>query len=145
MLQSGIERKFEIVGEALNRIKRDAPEMLDQIREHRSIISFRNILVHGYNGISNRIVWGVIEEDLDNLIEDVGILIKDKEKIGLRKMGSEPLTYDNLSKSLNTFPLGFYHSLLSFKTSGLLWPLRKSSAFFMLYPRWSDPNPVQYV
>ncbi len=80
LLQSGVERKFEIVGEALNRIKRDAPEMLDQIREHRSIISFRNILVHGYNGISNRIVWGIIEEDLDNLIEDVAILIKDNDR-----------------------------------------------------------------
>ena len=32
LLQSGVERKFEIVDEALNRIKRDAPEMLDQIR-----------------------------------------------------------------------------------------------------------------
>jgi len=80
LLQSGVERKFEIVGEALNRIKRDAPEMLDQIREPRSIISFRNILVHGYNGISNRIVWGIIEEDLDNLIEDVAILIKDNDR-----------------------------------------------------------------
>ncbi len=55
---------------------------------------------------------------------------------GMQKNG--PLTYDNLSKSLHTFPLALYHSLLSFKTSGLLWPLRKSSAFFILYPRCSD-------
>ena len=81
LLQSGVERKFEIIGEALNRIKRDAPEILDQIREYRSVISFRNILVHGYNGISNRIVWGIIEEDLDHLIEDVAILIKDNDRI----------------------------------------------------------------
>ncbi len=51
------------------------------------------------------------------------------------------MTFDNLSKSLNTFPLGFYPSLLSSKTSGFFWPLRKSSAFFMLYPRCSDPTP----
>ncbi len=62
-------------------------------------------------------------------------------RIGFRKNGGQPLTYDNLSKSLHAFPLGFYHSLLSFKTSGLLWPLRKSSAFFILYPRCSDSNP----
>ena len=80
LLQSGVERKFEIVGEALNRIKRDAPEILDQIREYRSIISFRNILVHGYNGISDRIVWGIIEDDLDHLIEDIAILIKDNDR-----------------------------------------------------------------
>jgi len=51
------------------------------------------------------------------------------------KKWAQTLTYDNLSKSLHTFPLGFYHSLLCFKTSGLLWPLRKSSALFILYPR----------
>ncbi len=71
LLRSGVERKFEIVGEALNRIKEIAPSVLEKIREHRSIISFRNILIHGYDSIDNRIVWGVIKEDLDNLLEDV--------------------------------------------------------------------------
>ena len=56
-------------------------------------------------------------------------------------LGNSLLTYDNLSKSLQTFPLALHHSLLSFKTSGLLWPLRKSSAFFILCPRCSDSNP----
>ena len=79
LLQSGVERKFEIIGEALNRIKKDEPEILDRIREYRSIISFRNILAHGYNGISNRVVWGIIEEDIENLIEDVNILINDND------------------------------------------------------------------
>ena len=47
-----------------------------QIRDHRDIISFRNILVHGYDAIDDRIVWGVVEEDLDDLIEDVDRLIQ---------------------------------------------------------------------
>ncbi len=62
-------------------------------------------------------------------------------KLWREALGNSLLTYDNLSKSLHTFPLGFYPSLLSFKTSGLLWPLRKSSAFFILYPRCADSNP----
>ena len=70
-LRSAVERKFEIIGEALNRTKRDEPELLARIRHYRDIISFRNILVHGYDAIDDRIVWGVIEEDLDNLIRDV--------------------------------------------------------------------------
>ena len=44
LLRSGVERKFEIIGEALNRIKDDDPAMLDKVRDHRNIVSFRNIL-----------------------------------------------------------------------------------------------------
>ena len=76
LLRSAVERKFEIMGEALNRIKRDDPDVLSQIRDHRDIISFRNILVHGYDAIDDRIVWGVIEEDLDHLIEDADKLLR---------------------------------------------------------------------
>ena len=39
LLRSGVERKLEIIGESLNRIKRDEPELLQQIPEHRDIIS----------------------------------------------------------------------------------------------------------
>jgi len=75
-LRSAVERKFEIMGEALNRIRRDEPDVLHRIREYRNIVSFRNILVHGYDAIDDRIVWGVIEEDLDNLIEDTVKLVR---------------------------------------------------------------------
>ncbi|MBM4066949.1 MAG: DUF86 domain-containing protein [Planctomycetes bacterium] len=75
LLRSGVERKFEIIGEALNRIKNEDADVLDKIRNYRNIVSFRNILVHGYNTIDDRIVWGIIEEDLDNLLEDVERLI----------------------------------------------------------------------
>ena len=74
-LRSAVERKFEIIGEALNRIKKEDPNVLESIREHRSIISFRNILIHGYNGIDDNIVWSVIQDDLNNLIEDVEKLL----------------------------------------------------------------------
>ena len=76
LLRSGIERKFEIIGEALHRIRRDAPALLDKIREHRNIVSFRNILAHGYDSLDNRIVWGIIEEDLGKLFEDVERLLE---------------------------------------------------------------------
>jgi uncharacterized protein with HEPN domain len=75
LLRSAVERKFEIMGEALTRIRKDDPDVLSSIRDHRNIISFRNILVHGYDAIDDRIVWDVILEDLDHLIQDVESLI----------------------------------------------------------------------
>ncbi|VGO15852.1 hypothetical protein PDESU_04439 [Pontiella desulfatans] len=68
--QSAVERKFEIIGEALNRISRIDGNVLEKIRDYRSIISFRNILAHGYDSIDERVVWGIIEADLENLISD---------------------------------------------------------------------------
>ena len=47
LLRSAVERQFQIMGDALNRIKRDEAPILLRIRDHRDIISFRNILVHG--------------------------------------------------------------------------------------------------
>lgn len=78
-LRSAVERKFEIMGEALNRLHRDSPKTLSRIREHRDIISFRNILVHGYDSIDDETVWGIIEEDLDNLLDDVETLLEETE------------------------------------------------------------------
>ena len=80
LLKSGVERKFEIIGEALNRIKRNNLQILDKIRDHRSIISFRNILAHDYNSVDHTIVWGIIEENLDNLYADVVKLLKEAEQ-----------------------------------------------------------------
>ena len=79
LLRSGVERKFEIMGEALNRIARDDPAVLERVRDHRDIISFRNILVHGYDSIDDRIVWDTIETDLGRLIADVDRLLAPHE------------------------------------------------------------------
>ncbi len=78
LLRSGVERKFEIIGEALNRIKSEDPLILEKIREYRSIVSFRNILAHGYDSIDDRIVWGIIEADLVNLLKDIEGLLRGK-------------------------------------------------------------------
>ena len=78
LIRSGVERKFEIVGEALNKLKTMDEELIEEIREYRSIISFRNILAHGYDTIDDRIVWEIIQEDLQNLLDDVNRLIEGK-------------------------------------------------------------------
>lgn len=69
--QLAVERSFEIIGEALKRITRIEPSILENIREHRNIISFRNILAHAYDSLESKIVWGIIVGDLPLLIEDL--------------------------------------------------------------------------
>ena len=56
LLSSAIERKFEIIGEALNRIKRTHPGDLNSIQEWPAIIGFRNILAHGYDHVEDSVV-----------------------------------------------------------------------------------------
>ncbi len=70
-----VERSFEIIGEALNRCFKIAPEQIDSIRNYRRIISFRNILAHCYDTVEDRIVWGLIEGSLPELLEDLERLL----------------------------------------------------------------------
>jgi uncharacterized protein with HEPN domain len=61
MLRSAVERQFEIVGEAPNRSAKLDAAMVQRISDYRRIIAFRNILVHAYAQIDDRLVWGVVE------------------------------------------------------------------------------------
>ena len=51
--------------------------ILERIRDHRSIVSLRHILARGYDRIGYRIVWGIIEENLDQLEEDADAILRD--------------------------------------------------------------------
>lgn len=65
--RSAVERQFEIIGEALNQLSRLDPVMAATIAELPRIVAFRNVLIHGYAGVDDRIVWGVIEASLSSL------------------------------------------------------------------------------
>jgi uncharacterized protein with HEPN domain len=77
-LRSAVERQFEIVGEAINQLRRIDPDTAVAIPELARIIAFRNILVHGYADVDNRLVWGVIETDLPSLRATLGRLLTNK-------------------------------------------------------------------
>ena len=56
MLKSAVERQFGVIGEALARLAKTDPAVAEQVADHRRIIAFRNILVHGYATVDDRIV-----------------------------------------------------------------------------------------
>lgn len=68
LLRSAVERQFEIVGEALNQLHRLDPEVAARIPELANIISFRNILIHGYAQVDDGIVWRATIDRLPPLI-----------------------------------------------------------------------------
>ena len=66
-LRSAVERQLEIIGEALNQLRRIDAATAAAIPELARIVGFRNVLVHGYATVDNRIVWGIIEANLGPL------------------------------------------------------------------------------
>lgn len=68
-------RNFEIIGEAANRIDPDFREQNPELEWNR-IRGFRNRIVHDYFGIDYEIIWTIIEEDLDNLIDWLEAIIE---------------------------------------------------------------------
>jgi uncharacterized protein with HEPN domain len=78
MLRSAVERQFEIIGEALSQLSKTDPACAERISEYRRIIAFRNILIHGYAELDNRLVWGVVEAKLPVLYREVTDLLASK-------------------------------------------------------------------
>jgi len=75
LLRSAVERKFEIIGEALVRLRRNDADTLDLIPESSQIIAFRNVLIHGYDAINHRRVWDAVQNSLPRLLEIVTTLL----------------------------------------------------------------------
>lgn len=53
-----IERNIEIIGEAMNRIMVNHPEIT--IKESRKIVDTRNRIIHGYDSVSPEIIWSIV-------------------------------------------------------------------------------------
>lgn len=53
MLRSAVERQFEIIGEAMTRLRKFDPAAFAMISESDRIIGLRNQLIHGYDVINH--------------------------------------------------------------------------------------------
>lgn len=77
-VQDAVVRNIEIIGEAVNKIARTAP---DFIREHSEIPwqqmrGMRNIAIHEYFFVDLQIVWTTIREDFPMLKRRIGPLLR---------------------------------------------------------------------
>jgi uncharacterized protein with HEPN domain len=77
LLRSGVERQFEIIGEAMTRLIRRDNATAQMITDYRKITGFRNALIHGYDSIDDETSWGIVTLKLPILMQELEKLTKD--------------------------------------------------------------------
>jgi uncharacterized protein with HEPN domain len=70
-----IERNVEIIGEAMNRIlqKKDSIELSNS----RKIVDTRNRIIHGYDSVSDDIIWTIVISHFPILKSEVEKLLNE--------------------------------------------------------------------
>lgn len=53
LLRQAVERNFEIIGEAMGRLRKLDPGTASKITDADRIVAFRNVLIHGYHLIDD--------------------------------------------------------------------------------------------
>jgi len=70
-----IERNIEIIGEATNRILKINPNV--EISSSRKIVETRNRIIHGYDSVSDEMIWGIVVRHLPLLKNEIQNLLFD--------------------------------------------------------------------
>jgi len=69
-----IERNVEIIGEAANRIIKKQPDIA--ISDIKKIIDTRKRIIHGYDSVSDEIIWSIVVKYLPKLDEEISEMLK---------------------------------------------------------------------
>jgi uncharacterized protein with HEPN domain len=75
LLRQAVERNFEIIGEAIKRLVQHDPDTAARIAQYAQIISFRNVLIHGYELVDHSLVWSTVQTQLPVLLRDVAAIL----------------------------------------------------------------------
>ena len=70
-----VERNLEIIGEAVKRIL-DKDEDIS-LSNTRKIVDARNRIIHGYDTISDDVIWGIIISHLPKLKLEIEVMLKE--------------------------------------------------------------------
>lgn len=69
-----VERNFEIIGEAMNRVLKQNPNI--EITSARKIVNTRNLVIHSYDSLDKEILWGIVIKYLPILVQEIKTLLK---------------------------------------------------------------------
>ncbi|MFZ4796266.1 MAG: DUF86 domain-containing protein [Bacteroidia bacterium] len=68
-----VERNIEIIGEAMSRIMKQNEDIA--ISNSRKIVDVRNRIIHGYDTVSDDLIWGIVNRNLPILLKEVEVLL----------------------------------------------------------------------
>jgi uncharacterized protein with HEPN domain len=68
-----VERNIEIIGEAMSRILKENNHI--EISNSKKIVDVRNRIIHGYDSVSDDIIWGIVVKNLPVLQKEVEVLL----------------------------------------------------------------------
>lgn len=71
-----VERGLEIIGEAINRIHKKQKDI--ELTNALKIIGARNRIIHGYDRISDDLVWSIVINHLPKLHKEVSELLNEE-------------------------------------------------------------------
>lgn len=74
-LRHQIEREFMIIGEAIDRLDKQEPQLAAQITDFRGYIGLRNVLNHGYPDVDHPTMWRTIEVELPIWVRELNELL----------------------------------------------------------------------
>lgn len=72
-----VERNFEIIGEAMNRVLKLNPDIA--ITSARKIVNTRNLVIHSYDSLEKELLWGIVIKHLPILKQEIQILLSSDE------------------------------------------------------------------
>lgn len=73
-----VKRKTEIMGEAINRIRKVDPSV--EIPNARAIIDTRNRIIHAYDNVQPAFLWSLVVRHIPDLKKDIERIIREYEK-----------------------------------------------------------------
>ncbi len=90
MIQDAVIRNFEVIGEAIKRLPDDYRAAHPEI-PWRTMAGFRDVLIHGYEGVDLAKVWLAASRDLPAVEQELSQILPPLDQLERELAGEDPL------------------------------------------------------